>query len=275
MVVGDDDLRSIEIPEHVVGYQLPVLEVAVGVVRLEHPEPITNGQSWRHDQEAAGEALAARPPHSVDRLPGDQHSHHRRLAGTGRELERQPREPRIGLLVGGEQMLDEHLPSLAELWSHFRQPDRRLDGLDLTEERPGTLERVVSPMVQEARGFRGDSPATRVWQSAPLVYMTSELVDDRCRIVLLLLGREPLAFVEDELRLLYVAALLRLRDRRDELGAAASLDDLLRRLALVVELPVAGGVLVGRVEDRALEEGVGHGSLESGATELELSRGVK
>ena len=72
-------------------------------------------------------------------------------------------------------------------------------------------------------------------------------------------GRKPLALVEDESPAAAAAfALLRLRDRRDELGAAAGLDDLLRRLAVLIELPVPRGTRIGRVQDRVVEERVGH-----------------
>jgi len=50
--------------------------------------------------------------------------------------------------------------------------------------------------------------------------------------------------------------LLRLRDGRDERGAAAGLDDLLRRLPGIIQLPVPPWILIGRVEDGTIEERV-------------------
>ena len=46
--------------------------------------------------------------------------------------------------------------------------------------------------------------------------------------------------------------------RRDEGGAAAALDDVLRRLPVRTELPMPGRALVRRVQDRVLEESVVH-----------------
>ena len=43
---------------------------------------------------------------------------------------------------------------------------------------------------------------------------------------------------------------------------AATFDDLLRRLALVVQLPVSRRILVGRVQDRMVEEWVIHYDFE-------------
>src|SRR5690606_1574441 len=72
-------------------------------------------------------------------------------------------------------------------------------------------------------------------------------------------------FIQAQLRLSASArALLRLRNRRDQRDFAARLDDLLGRLALLIELPVPAGVLVGRVQDGTVEEGVGHCSGVSG-----------
>ena len=56
VVIRDDDLGAIELAEHVAGNQLPVLVVAVRVVRLEHAEPVADGQARRHDEKAAGES---------------------------------------------------------------------------------------------------------------------------------------------------------------------------------------------------------------------------
>ena len=52
--------------------------------------------------------------------------------------------------------------------------------------------------------------------------------------------------------------LLRLRDGGDEVGAAARFDDAIGRLAVGVEFPVLGRIGVRGVQDRALEELVGH-----------------
>ena len=122
-----------------------------------------------------------------------------------------------------------------------------LDGFNLTEERPDAAELVMPPMLEKASGFGRDLPLIRIRQAAPLVYVVAEFVDDgRGRFVLLLLGREPLAFVENQVLLIILSlAFPWLRNGRDELRAAPGFDDLLRWLALVIKLPVALRVLIG------------------------------
>jgi hypothetical protein len=72
------------------------------------------------------------------------------------------------------------------------------------------------------------------------------------------LGRKTLALVEYKSFLRRCLMLLRLWDRRDEFGAASVLDDLLRGLASLIELPVAPRVFVGGVQDWVIKEGVVH-----------------
>src|SRR5690606_9944184 len=112
------------------------------------------------------------------------------------------------------------------------------------------------PVLQQARSLGRDFPVSRGFQCAPAVDLGAHAVDDR-RVVLLRLRGE--AFVEEQCALLRGALLFsRSRDRRDELGAAAALDDSLRRLSRFVELPMTLRILVRRVEDGPLEEGFGH-----------------
>ena len=79
---------------------------------------------------------------------------------------------------------------------------------------------------------------------------------------MLLLCGKPLAFIKDELLLLgsRFILLLGFGDRCNELGPPAVLDDLLGRLPLVVQLPVAGGIGVGGVQNGVFEEFILHGS---------------
>lgn len=195
--------------------------------------------------------------HRVDRLPRDQHRYDGRLAGTGGELQREPHELRVGVAVGGGQMVQEALPRL-RLRRDLGQPDRRLDRLDLTEERPNAGERVVSPVLEQARRLRHHLPLVRVRQRPPGVHMAANLVDDRRWVVLLRGRREPLALVEHHLALRGLLALLRLRDRGDEVSASARLADLLRGLAGLVQLPVTPRDLIGGVQDGLVEERVRH-----------------
>ena len=99
VVVRDDDPRLLHVLEQVVRDQLARAVVVVGVVRLQHAQAVPDRQTRRDDEEAAREVLAARPAHGVQRLPGDEHRHHGRLAGAGGELQREALELRIGLGV--------------------------------------------------------------------------------------------------------------------------------------------------------------------------------
>jgi len=90
--------------------------------------------------------------------------------------------------------------------------------------------------------------------------MTAHLVDDlRGWIVLLLLGRKPFALVKNK-NLLGGSSFpfLGLGNGRDELGPTTVLDYLLGRLPLRVQFPMPLRAIVGGVQDRVLEEGVGH-----------------
>src|SRR5688500_6549959 len=118
----------------------------------------------------------------------------------------------------------------------------------------------MAPVLQQARGFRRHLPGARR-KASPLRYMRANLINDGSDVILLFLIREALALVEHHLLLGSLAfALLWLWNRRNELSAPALIDDLLGRLTILVELPMAIGELVRRVEDRLFEECVGHGS---------------
>jgi hypothetical protein len=83
-------------------------------------------------------------------------------------------------------------------------------------------------------------------------------VNDR-GMVLLFLRRKPFALVKNYL-LLFGSPFpfSGFRNRRDKFRAAAALDNLLRRLTLIVEFPVSRWVFVRRVQDRMFEEWIGH-----------------
>ena len=117
---------------------------------------------------------------------------------------------------------------------------------------------MVAPVLKQSLGIGRDFPTVGIRQATPLVDEVAELVDDsRGWVILLLFCGESLAFIENQFRMgLFRFALSRLRNRRDEFCMAAALDDPLRRLALSIELPRAGWVLVRRIKDRMLEETV-------------------
>ena len=134
-----------------------------------------------------------------------------------------------------------------------------LPGFHLTKKRAVAAEWVVSPVLEQAHCFRADLPLGGVGPGPPHIHVLAHFIDDGGRIVLLFLGGEALPLVEHHLGLLpslFLLPLLRLWNRRDELGPPPSVQDLLSRLPLGVQLPVPLWVLVGRVQDGVVEEWV-------------------
>jgi hypothetical protein len=189
----------------------------------------------------------------VDRLPGDDHRHHRGLAGAGGELQGEPGQPRIGEVVGAHEIVAVAAALGAHLGSDLRQPDDRLHGLDLAEEGADVLEVVMPPVLEQAGGRRRHAPLA-LGQLPPALDALADVVDDGLGVVLLRLGGAGLALVEDDLLLGLGLALLGFGNRGEELGGAAPFDDAVGGLAVGVQLPVPRGVRVGRVEDGGREE---------------------
>ena len=258
VVVGDDDLGSANVLEHVARHELPALVVAVGVVRLQDAQAFADREPGRHDEEAARESAAARAPDGVDRLPGDQHRHHGRLSRACRQFERQALESGVRIRAGARQVRQERLLLLAQVRSHLREPDHGLGGFDLTEERTEVAELVVAPVFEQALRLRSDVPLRGVRLIAPLRDVVANLVDDHVRGVDLVGGGEPLSLIERELLLPGSLALLRLRDRSQKGRTPPRRLNLVGWLALGIQLPVASRTLVRRVQNRLLEELVLH-----------------
>lgn len=151
-------------------------------------------------------------------------------------------------------------PPASALGRDLGQPDGGFYCFNLAKKRADGVEVVVSPVLQQAGGFGRDLPVPRVRDLAPLVHMTTQLVNDGRGVVLLVFVREALFILEGQIPLLGRRPLLflRLGDGGEELGLAPVIDDLLGGLALFIQLPVAGGVLVGRVENRVVEKFGGH-----------------
>ena len=114
VVVGDDDLGPVDVVEHVARDQLAAGVVAVGIVRLEDAQAVLDRQAGRDDEKAAREVLAARAAHGVDRLPRDEHRHDGGLAGAGGELQREPHQFRIGVLVRAGEMVEQALAAASD-----------------------------------------------------------------------------------------------------------------------------------------------------------------
>ena len=87
VIIRDDDLRAVDVFEHVGRYELTRLIVAIRIVGLENPQPVLDRKTRRHDEKSAREPLALRVANRVDCLPSDDHRHDGRLAGAGREFQ--------------------------------------------------------------------------------------------------------------------------------------------------------------------------------------------
>ena len=230
VVVGDDDAGLVQVVEHVAGDEFPAGVVGVGVVRLQDAQAVLDRDARRRHEEPAREAAAAGAADGVDRLPGDDHRHDGRLAGAGRQLERQAGEAGVGLLVGGVEVVEEAAAVAADLGGDLAQPDDRLDGFDLAEEGAQAAELIAPPVLEQAGRLGRDPPVAGVAQIAPAVDLAAEVVDEERRLFVLLLGGgEALGVAHHERCLLRLrSALPRLWDRCDELREATITDDLVR-----------------------------------------------
>jgi len=112
--VGDHDLRAVYVVQHIAGDKFAAGVVAIGVVRLEDPKAVFDGETGRDDEETSREVFAAGAPHGVDRLPCDQHRHHGGLARARRQLQRETQKLGVGIFVGGGQVFED-LPATLRL----------------------------------------------------------------------------------------------------------------------------------------------------------------
>ena len=72
---------------------------------MEDAKAIPHRQTRGDDQEGVGEAGRVARAGGVEGLPGNQHTHDGGLASTGRQLERDSQEVRIGLRIQGAEAL--------------------------------------------------------------------------------------------------------------------------------------------------------------------------
>jgi hypothetical protein len=189
VVVGDQDLRPLQVRYHVARDDLATRVVAVRIVWLEYPQAVTNRYTRGDDQETAGELFAVGSAHRIDGLPGNEHRHDRGLARTGGQLQRQTQQLRVRILVGIGEVLDEDLAGLTYLGGYLGQPDSGFDRLHLAKEGTDAVELVVPPMPEQAGGLGSNQPIVGIRQFAPLIHMATELVDDGSGVVLLLFRR--------------------------------------------------------------------------------------
>ena len=168
--VGYDDLGFVDVGQHVWWNELAALVVAVRVIGLQYSQPVADGDARRHDQEPARKVLAVGPANGVDGLPGDQHRHHGGLARAGGELERQPRQAGIRLLVGARQVIEEDPLLASALRRNLGEPDERLHRFDLAKEGSNLTEAVGAPVLEQPSCLGGDLPVGGIRDQAPLVH---------------------------------------------------------------------------------------------------------
>jgi len=82
-------------------------------------------------------------------------------------------------------MLQEGLAGFTDIGRDLGQPDGGFHCLNLAEEGPDTTKAVMSPVLEQAGGFRGNLPIVRVGQSAPLINLAPQAVDGCGGVVLL------------------------------------------------------------------------------------------
>ena len=243
VIVGDDDLRPPDLRQHLRRRDLAGLIVVVRLARQQYAKPILDRDARSDDQEGAGKIFGVLP-RGVDRLPGDQHGHDRRLAAPGRHLQGQAEKFGIGLLVGFGDLIQKTLRRRT-LRRDLRQPDNRLDGFDLAEEGLRSHKFVIAPVLQEPLGDCGHAPVSRISHTPPPIEVAADLVDQR----VLGVGLQ----IEGPLR--RGRLLPRGRNRDNKSRRAAALPRLpLERLAVWVEWMMELWRSVGRVQNRPLIE---------------------
>lgn len=154
-------------------------------------------------------------------------------------------QTRISHVVGGFQVVKEALTLLSELGCNFRQPDDCLHCLNLTEKRPDARKIVVAPVLQEPGRGRCHPPRVRLLNLTPAIDVVAQFVDNRRRIVLLLLRGQSQTFIEDHSLLLTgTSLLLWLRNRSEKLYRPPTVQNPLSRLAMFIQFPVPRRVFI-------------------------------
>ena len=257
VVVGDDDFCLVDVVQHVAGNEFAGAIVAFDVAGQQDSQAVLDGDAGRDDEKAAREVVAGGRAYRVHGLPRDQHRHHGGLARTRCHLHGEAEKFGIRLFVSPENVLPD-MGVLLLVLRHLGEPDDGLDGLHLTEERLHALKLVAAPVVEKAGRGRCDAPYGRV-RAPPLSHVRADLVDDRCRVIFLLFGGKPVGVLQTELALVLAGAfrllLARLRNGRDQFRLSPPLARwLIERLPLRIERVIPGRFLIGRIQDRLLEE---------------------
>ena len=99
------------------------------------------------------------------------------ILNQSRRVCRQTHNLRIGIMVRILKMVEKPFPRLASSWRYLREPYRRLDRLNLAEERAERVEIVMPPMPKQPCRFRRHLPGVRVRQRPPLAHLMANSID--------------------------------------------------------------------------------------------------
>jgi hypothetical protein len=239
VVVGDQDPGFAHRVPQVGRDDLQSLVVVLRVAGEQDAQPVLDRDAWRDDEERVGEPGVLRVGQLVERVPGDDHRHHRRLAAARGHLAGHAEQ--LGVRVGVELpqlVLD---PVVAVLLRDLRDVDQRLQRLDLAEEEPPVAVGAV-PVLEQAGRRAGDVGVAAL---APKLHALADAVD-----VLVLLNPVGGPVLE---RLLGVLRLLPGPGDGDEVRARASLADDVVGDTAVVEPVVPARLREWGVDDRVLD----------------------
>jgi len=126
--------------------------IVAHIVRLQDIEAVAYCQPRRNNEKTAGKS-AVRMTYGVQSLPGDDHRHNRGFIGSGRQLQRDPREARVGFVVYPCEVFDLFAAGSLAVWSDLCEPDQALDGFYLAEEGAYRREAVrVAPKGEQECG---------------------------------------------------------------------------------------------------------------------------
>jgi len=207
-----------------------VVIVPVGA-GLEDSEPLAHGKPRGHHQHVPRKARVLRVSHLVQHLPGDEHGHHDGLARTGGHLAAQPGERTPVPLQGQAHPVG---------GGALRQPDQRLDRLHLAEEEAALVELLrVLPVLQQAAGDARDAGVAGL---SPGLHPRADLVHEG-------------DLAED------ARVIKGLRGARgDHVARWPPPLHEVEQLGRRVVTPVAHRLLIGRVDDQAVDGGAAHQS---------------
>jgi len=86
-----------------------------------------------------------------------------------------------------------------------------------------------------------------------------DFIDDGSRVIFLLRGRKAFSFIEDHSRLIRRAfPFSRLRNRRNEFRTPPTVNDPLRRLALIIQFPMPAWSLIRGIKDGMVKKWIAH-----------------